>query len=149
MCPPLLSISFSFLAQQLPSPSLPPIFHLPCPNCDPVDGCRRLSNPEVSSPSPPLPSPHPPSSHPVRAAPRPCPSPRPRPAPRRRPYPSTRPSPLAPRRAAPSDPPGGAPCPALLVRPRCGPRRGLPGAAQVRCTVRAAPARVTFKIQFD
>jgi hypothetical protein len=29
-----------------------PLFHLPCPRCDPVDGCLRSSNPEVSTPSP-------------------------------------------------------------------------------------------------
>jgi hypothetical protein len=28
-----------------------PLFHLPCPRCDPVDGCRRSSSPEVSSAS--------------------------------------------------------------------------------------------------
>jgi hypothetical protein len=51
-CAPPLSISFSFPAQQLPSPSLPPLSHPLCPGCDPVDGCRRSSDPEVSSPSP-------------------------------------------------------------------------------------------------
>jgi hypothetical protein len=76
--PPVpLSISFSFPAQQLllplfhlsstffaslyliffsraatSSPSLPPLFHLLCPRCDPVDGCRRSSDPKVSFPSP-------------------------------------------------------------------------------------------------
>jgi hypothetical protein len=29
-----------------------PLFHLPCPRCDPVDGCRQSSSPEVSFPSP-------------------------------------------------------------------------------------------------
>jgi hypothetical protein len=49
---PLLSLSFSFPSQQLHSPSLPPLFHLPCPRCDLVDDCRRSSNPKVSFPSP-------------------------------------------------------------------------------------------------
>jgi hypothetical protein len=92
--PPVpLSISFSFPAQQLllplfhlsstffaslyliffsraatSSPSLPPLFHLLCPRCDPVDGCRRSSDPKVSFPSPsslpPFPLPCP-LSHPV------------------------------------------------------------------------------------
>jgi hypothetical protein len=46
---PLSSPShFSFLVQQLSSPSLPPLFHLICPRCDLVDGCRRSSDPKVS-----------------------------------------------------------------------------------------------------
>jgi hypothetical protein len=47
MCAPSLSLShFLFPHNNFPLP----LFHLLCPRCDPVDGCRRSSDPEVSSP---------------------------------------------------------------------------------------------------
>jgi hypothetical protein len=82
-CAPPLSLSF-FPAQQLPSPSLPPLFHPLCPRCDPVDGCLRSSDPEVSSPSLPLAS---------ASFLSPC----------------TRPQPAAPPCAAPARGPGASP----------------------------------------
>jgi hypothetical protein len=63
-----LPLSFSFPAQQLPSSSLLPLFHLPCPRCDPVNGCHRSLRPEVSFPSPLL-SPSFPFPHPTRGPP--------------------------------------------------------------------------------
>jgi hypothetical protein len=66
--PPLLSISFSFPAQQLPLP----LFHLLCPRCDPVGGCRRSSDPKVSFLSPSSLPPSPSLSSCVR---HPCPCP--------------------------------------------------------------------------
>jgi hypothetical protein len=136
-----LPISFSFPAQQLPLP----LFHLLCPRCDPVDGCRRSSDAKVSFPSPLLYLSLP-SSLPVRVAPlplgarprrcpcpsprrglvqplaAPCPSPRaapsgPRGAPARSPSARPRRCPYPPLGVAPSGLPGGAPCPPL-TRPR-------------------------------
>jgi hypothetical protein len=37
-----------FPAQQPPPTPLPPLFHLLCPRCDPVDGCRDRPSPKVS-----------------------------------------------------------------------------------------------------
>jgi hypothetical protein len=45
---PLFISQFLFLRSNFPLP----LFHLPCPRCDPVDGCRRSSSPEVSFPFP-------------------------------------------------------------------------------------------------
>jgi hypothetical protein len=134
-----LPISFSFPAQQLPLP----LFHLLCPRCDPVDGCRRSSDAKVSFPSPLLYLSLP-SSLPVRVAPLPLGA-RPRwcpcPSPRRglvQPLAAPCPSP----RAAPSGPSPTVPLPprAALVRPSlCG-----PGAAPARSAPNArspVPAR--------
>jgi hypothetical protein len=78
-----LPISFLFPRSNFPLP----LFHLPCPRCYPVDGCRRSLDPKVSFPSPLLS----PSSFPLPHA---CP-----------PHPAhcTRPS-LAPPRASCRDP---------------------------------------------
>jgi hypothetical protein len=117
MCvPPPLPLSFSFPAQQLPSSSLLPLFHLPCPRCDPVNGYRRSSSPEESSPfpSPPHPSPLPlPLSPSPRVAPWPAAAPR---SPPRR----CGPCPPCPARLSPSV----APWPATAPRPHDPPRRG-------------------------
>jgi hypothetical protein len=46
--PSPLPLSFLFPHSNFPLR----LFHLPCPRCDPVDGCRRSSDPKVSFPSP-------------------------------------------------------------------------------------------------
>jgi hypothetical protein len=144
-----------------------PLFHLPCPMCDPVDGCRRSLDPEVSSPfSSPLLSLL--ALSPCAWPPVPAPSARPCPAPGGAPYPlGARPvrplgawprsaarwcpcplcaapstpqrRTLPPRRAAPFGPPGGAPCPG--ARPLSGPPRAAlawPPARLARCNTRRA-----------
>jgi hypothetical protein len=57
-CTPTSLYLIFFSRATTPSPFLPPLFHLLCPRCDPVDGYRRLLDPKVSSPStlPPSPS---------------------------------------------------------------------------------------------
>jgi hypothetical protein len=128
---PLSSLShFLFPRNNFPLP----LFHLPCPMCDPMDGCRRSSDPEVSSPfSSPLLSllPLSPCAWPSV----PAPSAWPRPAPRRRRLP--------PRRAAPSGPSAVPPVPSARPRPPPGDAR-CPLDARTRSALPAAlpaPAR--------
>jgi hypothetical protein len=66
--PSPLPLIFLFLHNNFPLP----LFHLLCPRCDPVDGCRRSSDPNMSFLSPLL-SPSLPFSLLVRAAPLPLP----------------------------------------------------------------------------
>jgi hypothetical protein len=67
-CAPSCLYLIFFSRATTSSPSPPPLFHLLCPRCDPVDGCRQSSDPKVSFPSPS--SLHPlPSLSPTRAPP--------------------------------------------------------------------------------
>jgi hypothetical protein len=138
--PPSLYLIF-FSRATTSSPSLPPLFHLLCPRCDPVDGCHRSSDPKVSFPSPSSLPPFPYLS-PTRG-----PSPR---LPAHAPFPKRL---RAPPEAAPRAR-SAWPCTPLDAAP-ARPWRGLPPARPapgVACPRRAVPfpraalARVTFKI---
>jgi hypothetical protein len=110
-CAPSSLSHFLFPRNNLPLP----LFHLPCPRCDSVDGCRRSSNPKVNFSSPLL-SPSVPFPLPARLV---------------RPYPAaspTRPS-LRPR-GGPARPPT---CPtAVRPPPPSVVWRGPSGAAPAR-----------------
>jgi hypothetical protein len=148
--PPCLS-HFLFPRSNFPLP----LFHLPCPRCYPMDGCRRSSSPEVSSPSLPLSSPllsSPSFLSPRHAAPLDGPFFQARNLPVRAPR-RTTPLPHSPTRGpCPASPARGF-CPAPRRRPLPSPVRppacGPPGAA-VRpparpCgTTRRVPVRIVL-----
>jgi hypothetical protein len=133
-----------------------PLFHLPCPRCDPVDGCRRSSDPKVSFPSDLL-SPSFPFPFPLPCA-RPTPAwlPRVRPSRPRRDSLSTAPSDLSSPARGPHDPtrlprtrrsrPWRGSLPTLGRLPRVAPGAAL--VAHPRSTPSRSPRRGPVRAQF-